>query len=149
MVVLAGGCTVGSRPNVSVLGVSQPAHGQGLEDRSSLTLFVEVTNPTSRDLRLSRLEYQLSASSWFETEGRIALERAVAAGTSTVVEIPVPLRSDATTGGVPYVLRGRLVALENRIERSWKVEATGALVTDEGGHVAARPARIQVAGTGQ
>jgi hypothetical protein len=114
-----------SSPRVTVLGVEQ-AHQT---PRRSLLVFVEVVNPSSRDLRLSRLEYRVRADSWFESSGQVEVEREIGAGSSAVVEIPVPVRhaGESHAGSIPYTLEGRLFALENKIERSWKVAVRGAL----------------------
>jgi hypothetical protein len=110
---------------VTVLGVEQP-HKTA---RRSLLVFVEVVNPSSRDLRLSRLEYKVRADSWFESQGQVRVERDIGAGSSAVVEISVPVQhtgaSHAAT--VPYTLEGKLFALEDKIERSWNVAVRGAI----------------------
>ncbi len=94
-------------------------------------VFMEVVNPTGRDLELSRLEYRLSADTWFESNGSVGLARNVAARSSTVVEISVPAYElqGRGTAGVPYRLQGRLFAHADRVERSWKVDAAGRLET--------------------
>ena len=56
-------------------------------------VYMEVVNPTSRDLRLSRLDYRLQADTWFESQGSVQLGRSVGPKSSTVVEIAVPVRS--------------------------------------------------------
>jgi hypothetical protein len=112
---------------VTVLGVEQ-ARTPATADHS-LLVFVEVVNPTQRDLHLSRLEYKVRASSWFESAGQVQLARDIGAGESAVVEIPVPMRqsSGGHDGSVPYTLDGKLFALEDHVERSWKVQVRGAL----------------------
>ncbi|HWM84670.1 MAG TPA: hypothetical protein VNO33_02505 [Kofleriaceae bacterium] len=114
-----------SGPRVTVLGVEQ-THAT---PRRELLVFVEVVNPTSRDLRLSRLEYRVRADSWFESAGQVALARDIGAGQSAVVEIPVPVRhaGSAHDGSIPYTLEGKLFAHEDHIERSWNVKARGAI----------------------
>ena len=117
-------CSTAS-PRVTVLGVEQAR----ATPRRALLVFVEVVNPTKRDLRLSRLEYRVRAESWFESQGQVQLAREVGAGQSAVVEIPVPVQHSATAhdGSIPYSLEGKLFALEDHIERSWKVVARGAI----------------------
>jgi hypothetical protein len=119
-------CTSAS-PRVTVLGVEQAR--PAATSRHDLLVFVEVVNPTGRDLHLSRLEYRVRAASWFESAGQVQLARDVGAGESAVVEIPVPVRHASTThdGSIPYTLEGKLFALEDHIERSWKVAVRGAL----------------------
>jgi len=141
VLALMAGCGASSGPVVSVLGAEQPR----LLASRSLVVFVEVHNPSSRDLRLSRLDYRLDADEWFQTRGTVPVRRAVAAGTSAILEIEVPLKGPA--GGaaqVGYQLQGRLFALENAVERSWPVSAQGALHGDRLGF-RAQPARVEVA----
>ncbi|HYU15948.1 MAG TPA: hypothetical protein VEL05_07755 [Candidatus Acidoferrum sp.] len=113
---------------MTVLGVEQ-ARATQAAPRRSLVVFVEVVNPTQRDLRLSRLEYRVHADSWFETQGQVRLAREIGAGQSAVVEIPVPVQhaSSAHDGAIPYSLEGKLFALEDNIERSWRVAVRGAI----------------------
>jgi hypothetical protein len=121
--LLLSACAASS-PRVTVLGVEQ-AH---TTPRRSLLVFVEVVNPTSRDLRLSRLEYKVRADSWFESSGQVRVERDIGAGSSAVVEIPVPVQhGGAHEGTIPYTLEGKLFALEDKIERSWNVAVRGAI----------------------
>src|SRR5262245_55420144 len=114
--ILLVGCA-GGRPQVKALGVSQSRRAV---DAKTLIVFVEVVNPSQSPLRLSRLEYQLEASSWFHSRGKVALQRSVGAGSSAVVEIPVEASNDVPSGAA-YALSGKLFARENRVERSWKV----------------------------
>jgi len=122
--VLVSACATTS-PRVTVLGVEQAQTAP----RRSLLVFVEVVNPTGRDLRLSRLEYKVRADSWFESSGQVRLERDIGAGSSAVVEIPVPVQQAGATheGTIPYTLEGKLFALEDKIERSWNVAVRGAI----------------------
>jgi len=137
-IAAAAGCVSGARPQVKVLGVSQAS------SEPALVMFVEVVNPTQSELALSRLEYALEAPSLFRTQGKVALQRRIGAGSSAVLEIPVTIdrtaRSSVPTGA-PYELEGKLFARENRVERSWKVKVEGAL--SQG--VARRLIRVHVA----
>jgi hypothetical protein len=118
-----------SSPRVKVLGVSESQ----ARARRTLLVFVEVVNPTDREIQLEKLEYQLDAAPWFETAGRVPLARAVAADSSAIIEIPVAVSTRDSLGaasakgsperGVPFRLHGRLL---DRAERSWSVEARGA-----------------------
>jgi hypothetical protein len=125
LAVLATGCNSATRPRVNVLGVQETRSAP----RSALLVFVEVVNPTSRPLTLSRLQYRVSATSWFESAGQVRLTREVDAESSAVVEIPVPVERAASTddGRIPYVLVGKLYAQEDGMERSWDVAVKGAL----------------------
>lgn len=121
--LVATGCT-SSAPRIKVLGVEQTQRAP----RQSLVVFVEVVNPTGRNLTLSRLEYRVRAQSWFETKGEVRLTRQIGAESSAVVEIPVPVeRAAASEEKIPFTLEGTLFARENQIERSWDVEVKGAL----------------------
>lgn len=127
---------------MTVLGVKAP-RVQKLSD-PSMKLFVEVHNPTRQNLNLKRLEYRLVADSWFDSRGEVEVERLVLAGASAVVEIMVPVAERAADGsmrGVPYTLDARLVAVTDKTIRSWKLHASGALSSTQGGHLV----RAQVA----
>lgn len=122
-----GACTT-PRPAVKVIAMShaRAAATSGPE----VLVYMEVVNPTSRDLRLSRLDYRLEADSWFETRGSVRLGRAVGPKSSTVVEIAVPVRSAGDKAdGVVYKLEGRLFARADHVERSWTVDAAGEIRT--------------------
>lgn len=114
-------------PKVQVLGVQSTV--VAASQPSQLLVFVEVVNPGSRPLELSRLEYRVSAESWFRGQGQVPVSREVPAGSSAVIEIPVPVKSGgaASAQGVAYRLEGRLFAVEDQVERSWDVEVDGKL----------------------
>jgi hypothetical protein len=123
---LAAGCAT-AQPEVKVIAMSQ---AQARPARAKQVLvFMEVVNPTNRDLQLSRLDYRLSADSWFSTEGTVSLARAVAPNSSAVVEIAVPVDDIASrrAPGVVYKLDGRLFAHADHVERSWSVTASGEI----------------------
>jgi hypothetical protein len=139
--VLAGTLLVaacaGPSPQVKVLGAEQGrVHRPGAR---VLTVFVEVVNPTGRDLALSRLEYDFQAKDVFAERGHVDLDRRIGAGSTAVVEIPVPVdaRALARMGGVPYRLVGRLYAQADPGERFWSVSVKGELeaTTVAGDHV--------------
>lgn len=137
----SGACASGARPRVNVLGVQETRSAP----KAGLLVFVEVVNPTSRSLTLSRLEYRVRAASWFESKGKVALHREVGADSSTIVEIPVPVRhaAGAEDATIPYVLEGKLFAREDRAERSWDVAVKGALGSTQAGERGA-PIRVTV-----
>lgn len=124
-IAVLAGCRTTS-PSVRVLGVEQ---ARRVAVASSLVVFVEVVNPTQRELTLSRLEYRVRAKSWFESEGAVHLVRQIGAGSSAIVEIPVPVErpSQLEDGSIPYTLEGKLFAREDSFERSWRVAVRGAL----------------------
>lgn len=134
-------CGASSSPRVNVLGVQQTNRAP----RQTLTVFVEVVNPTPQNLKLSRLEYRVRAAEWFDTKGEVKLSREVGAESSAVVEIQVPVTraSAADDAQIPYTLVGRLFAREDAGERSWQVSVKGALGAMAGGQGA--PLRVTVA----
>ena len=117
-------------PQMKVLGVKAPQI-QRLED-PTMKIFVEVHNPTSRDLSLQRMQYRLTADSWFDSSGLVEVRRTIAGGASAVVEIRVPVSDTAKQEqmrGVPYTLDARLFAVANKTERSWTLTAKGSLAS--------------------
>ena len=138
--MLVGACSSAS-PKMTVLGVKAPRIQQ--VDKPVMKVFVEVHNPSGRNLNLRRLEYRLVARDWFDAKGQVSVQRVIAAGASAVVEIAVPVaeRPQASSArGVPYTLDARLFAVADKTERSWKLSSRGDLAS-RGGR--ARP--IQVA----
>jgi len=128
------GCSTAA-PQVKVLGVSRtattPAERRSAPGERTLVVFVEVVNPTQRDLHLTRMEYRMAAHPWLEAKGNVPLSREVASDSTAVVEIPVSYR-DAESGqsapdSVPFELHGRLFSLERRVERSWHVKVSGTI----------------------
>jgi len=141
LAAILSACGAHNSPRVSVLGV-QESNGAA---RQSLVVFVEVVNATSRALTLSRLEYRVRASSWFESAGKVNLSRQVGAESSTIVEIPVPVaHAKSEDGVIPYVLEGQLFAHEDRLERSWHVAVKGALGVAQAGEGGSPPIRVTV-----
>ncbi|HUS63312.1 MAG TPA: hypothetical protein VMZ28_02175 [Kofleriaceae bacterium] len=138
--VAVAACGASSSPRINVLGVQQTNSAP----RQTLTVFVEVVNPTAQNLQLSRLEYQVRADRWFDTKGEVSLSRDVGAQSSAVVEIQVPVKSGgaADDAKIPYTLIGRLFAREDAGERSWQVSVKGALGAMAGGQGA--PLRVTV-----
>lgn len=129
--LLAGACA-GPRANVRVLGVQQAAAPEAGEADEVLVVFLQVENPTTRDLELARLEYRLSADPVFATDGAVAINRSVRARGSTVIEIAVRLSKGdlerASEASLPYALAGTLVADAGAgTESRWRIEARGAL----------------------
>jgi len=122
-------CAGTTPPRVNVLGVSQARSSSAAAQRKLLVVFVEVVNPSGHELEFSRLEYDLKSPSWFHTRGNVRLGRSVGAGSTAVIEIPVPINGAQAEvpRGAPYQLHGKLFARGNRMERSWNVQVKGAL----------------------
>jgi hypothetical protein len=135
---LATGCATAT-PDVKVIGVSEArAH-----DDRVLVMYVEVINDTGRELRLSRLKYKMAAESWFTHDGIEPLSRTLVAHSSAVVEVQVPWVGRSAATAVPYHLNGTLVAVDERVERSFKVTASGTL--DAGRIAVGERVRMRVA----
>jgi LEA14-like dessication related protein len=107
---LATGCHQGKPPELRVLGV---------QDTATSHVFVQVTNPARRPMKLTKLTYAFaSASGATVSEGEMRLHREIPAGAVAVVE--VPLEADATD---TLMLRGTLTAELDQIVRSFKLNA--------------------------
>jgi LEA14-like dessication related protein len=107
---LATGCHTGRTPELRVLGVHEARDSH---------VFVQVRNPASRPMRLTRLQYTFaSAAGTTVSKGDVALERDIPAGSTVVVE--VPLEMDATEA---LHLEGRLTAELDQYVRTYTVEA--------------------------
>jgi LEA14-like dessication related protein len=112
---LATGCHAGGGPQLRVLGVKN-ATAPALAHE---VVFVQVSNPASHAMRLTKLEYSFAADNGTTvSEGEIPLEREVPADSTVVVE--VPLDTEATK---PLTLRGKLTAELDQIVRIFSVSA--------------------------
>lgn len=92
----------------------------GVEAQARDVLYVQVTNPASRPMRLTKLQYRFASSGGSTvSEGELALgAREVPAGAAVMVEVPLDnAPSDAVT------LRGNLIAEQDHITKSFKVSA--------------------------
>jgi hypothetical protein len=140
-------------PRVNVLGVADTPSRSAGGDQQTMKVFLEVVNPTKLALQLSRLEYQFTAGSWFSVDGEVALSRAVPAGSSAVIEVPVRVSAarageggaGAPDGALVYSLEGRIFALADRRERSWSVTVRGELDAETVAAVRSPGARTRVA----
>lgn len=115
---LAFGCATARSPELRVLGIH--------EARRHEVLFVQVTNPANRPMRLTKLEYRFAAGSATVSEGELALAREVPAGEAIVVEVPVELPVDVPGTAAPrepLTLRGKLTAVTDQIVRIFNVSA--------------------------
>lgn len=111
---LATGCRSGPSPELHVLGVQQePRHD---------VVFVQVTNPASHAMRLTRLEYTFKAAGQTVSTGEVALARDVPAGEAVVVQIPLDCPPDRPPEK-PMTLSGRLTAELDQIVQIFSVSA--------------------------
>ena len=93
-----------------MLGVQQePRHD---------VVFVQVTNPASHAMRLTRLEYAFKAAGQTVSTGEMALARDVPAGAAVVVQIPLDGPPER-----PMTLSGRLTAELDQIVQIFSVSA--------------------------
>ncbi len=108
---VATGCHTGKSPELRVLGV---------HDAPSSHVFVQVTNPARRPMKVTRLEYRFAsaASGATVSEGEMTLYREVPAGAAVVVEVPLDVEATDT-----LTLRGTLTAEVDQIVRSFKLNA--------------------------
>jgi LEA14-like dessication related protein len=103
-------CHPGNSPELRVLGVhEQPRHD---------VVFVQVTNPASHAMRLTKLEYTFAAEGSTVSKGEVSLGRDVPAGAAVVVEIPLDSPSEK-----PMTLSGKLTAELNQIVEIFSVSA--------------------------
>jgi LEA14-like dessication related protein len=106
----ATGCHSAKGPELRVVGVhEEPRHD---------VVFVQVTNPASRAMRLTKLEYTFAADGTTVSEGELSLAREVPAGAAVVVEIPLDSPSEK-----PMTLSGKLTAELNQIVETFSVSA--------------------------
>ena len=107
----ATGCHTGKSPELRVLGV---------QDAPSSHVFVQVTNPARRPMRLTKLEYVFASARSGATvsEGEMELYREIPAGAVAVVEVPLDAEATDT-----LTLRGTITAELDQIVRSFKLNA--------------------------
>src|ERR1051325_5013641 len=105
--LLVVGCAATKAPQMSVIGV----HARD-------TVFVQVTNPASRPLRLTKLDYTFAADGTTVSTGGLALERDVPAGASVVVEVPID-----TDAQKPLTLTGTITAELDNLVRNFQLSA--------------------------
>lgn len=89
------------------------------EARRHEVVFVQVTNPASRPMRLTKLEYTFASQGTTVSTGALPLSREVPAGSAVVVEVPLDMLIDG-----PMTLRGKLTAELDQIIRTFTVSAT-------------------------
>ncbi|MBA2543881.1 MAG: hypothetical protein H0V17_29825 [Deltaproteobacteria bacterium] len=109
----AAACSPSQSPQMRVIGVQDaPRHE---------VVFVQVTNPAPRPMRLTKLEYTFAAGSATISEGSVYLQRDIPANAAIVVEVPLEALSE-----VPMTLTGKLTAELDQIVRIFKVSAAVA-----------------------
>jgi hypothetical protein len=109
-VALLGACHGAKSPELRVLGLH--------EEPASDVVFVQVTNPESRPMRLTKLEYKFAAAGATVSTGELPLERDVPAGAAVVVEVPLAFEPKK-----PLVLTGTLVAELDEMVREFQISA--------------------------
>ena len=82
------------------------------------TVFVQVTNPASRPLRLTKLDYTFAADGTTVSTGVLPLERDVPAGAAVVVEVPID-----TDAQKPLTLTGTITAELDNLVRNFQLSA--------------------------
>ena len=82
-------------------------------------MFVQVTNPAPRPMRLTKLEYRFASGASTISQGEVELDRDVPANAAIVVEIPLEISQDK-----PVTLTGKLTAELDQIVRIFKVSAS-------------------------
>jgi LEA14-like dessication related protein len=102
--------SAGGTPQLRVLGVN--------DTQVHEVVFVQVTNPASQPLKLTKLEYTFAADGATLSTGEVPLEREVAAGAAVVVEVPLDMAGDKATS-----LQGTLTGEIDQIVHTYAVEA--------------------------
>ncbi|MFT3696060.1 MAG: LEA type 2 family protein [Kofleriaceae bacterium] len=106
---IVGCATTSSKPELRVLGTNNDARE---------VVFVQVTNPASHPMKLTKLEYSFAADGATVSTGEVPLERDVPAGAAVVVEVPLSVESTK-----PLMLEGKLTAESDQVVRTFPVEA--------------------------
>ena len=109
VLVLLSACHGGRDPELRVIGVHDRAAHE--------IVFVQVTNPASRPMRLTNLTYKFAADGTTLSTGDLPLARDVPAESAIVVEVPL----DAVAPAKPIMLTGTLTTELDRIVRSFDV----------------------------
>ena len=109
--VMLAACRPAKAPELRVIG---------MQERARDVVYVQVTNPASRPMRLTKLEYRFASSGGSTlSEGELTLyAREVPAGAAVVVEVPLE-----STPGEAMTLKGNLIAEQDHITKSFKVSA--------------------------
>jgi len=107
---LLGACHAAKDPELRVLGLHDAPARE--------VVFVQVTNPESKPMRLTRLEYKFAAAGATVSRGELPLERDVPAGAAIVVEVPLDMESHKA-----LTLTGKLVAELDQMVREFQISA--------------------------
>ena len=105
------GCATTRTPEVRMLGVNSAPRRD--------VVFVQVTNPASRPMRLTKLEYTFAAHGSTVATGEVPLRRDVPAGAAVVVEVPLEGGAEGE-----LTLRGTLTAELDQVVRIFTVSTT-------------------------
>jgi hypothetical protein len=105
------GCMSTKAPELRVLGVHESLRHE--------SVFVQVTNPAPRAMRLTKLEYTFASQGATLSTGKVPLAREVPAGAAVVIE--VPLATNHPTGAV--TMNGKLTTEADEIVRTFSVSA--------------------------
>jgi hypothetical protein len=116
----ATGCASAGGPRLKVLSVEPQRR---IEPRPTAVLYVEVVNSASRPMRLQKLQYTFAASGAVPSHGEVPLTRTIDAGAAVVVEVPVSYDRAGVEPGEPLMLRGKLFAELDRMDRTFSVSA--------------------------
>jgi len=107
---LVVGCRGTTSPELRVVGVHEALRHD--------VVFMQVTNPASHAMLLTKLEYTFAADGATVSEGEVSLAREVPAGAAVVVEIPLDTPSEK-----PMTMSGKLTAELNQIVHIFSVSA--------------------------
>jgi hypothetical protein len=108
----SGACHPQQPTELRVLGLDRT-------DTRHDVVLVQVTNPASHAMRLTKLEYTFAAAGTTVAAGEVPLEREIAAGAAVVVEVPL----DQADSSKPMTLQGKLTGVVDQIVQTYPVEA--------------------------
>jgi len=103
-------CAAHSSPQLRVLGVHDAPARE--------VVFVQVTNPATTPMRLTKLDYTFAAAGTTLSTGELPIERDVPAGSTVVVEVPLDSASKK-----PMMLKGTLIAELDQMVREFQISA--------------------------
>ena len=115
LAVVTAACHAGGSPELRVLGMH--------DSDAQQVVFVQVTNPASHAMRLTKLEYKFEASGATVSTGEVPLSRDVPADSTVVVEVPLDAANVPAGEKTTLKLEGKLTAQTEEITRTFPVEA--------------------------